>query len=95
MRLFSLSESFQEKQMDAELRSGRLALVTFHNGGRLGMSEFSQQALDYGRSNGWQVVMVRNPKSDFFEVLLESKGKVQMEAFVRELEKTKAHSPFE
>ena len=61
------------------------------------MNEFSKCAFGLGRSNGWQVVLVglKPATGDKFEVLLEAKGKQQMEKLVRELELAKAHSPYE
>ena len=98
MQFYRLAEIAEKKRLTAAVRTGKLASVTFHDQGRMGINEFSGHAWSLGRSNGWQVLTVRQKTptiSDTYEILLEPKGRPAMEALVGELERVRAHSIYE
>jgi hypothetical protein len=98
LRLFLLAERSVSNRINAAVRSGRLALITFQDQHRIG-DEFPRRVFAYGQSNQCHVVMVRlkvpTTSPDTYEVLLDPKCEKAMQAFVASLATEKVHSPFE
>lgn len=97
-RFFLFAERSVSNRLDAAVRSGRLALITFQDQHRIG-DEFSRRVFEYGHSNQCHVVMIRlklpTTSPDTYEVLLDPKCRDAMNAFIASLAKEEVHSLFE
>jgi hypothetical protein len=77
------------RDVEAAVRAGRLAVVTFRDGG-IGGDALRRHAYDLSDSHGCKIVMIRRkiPRTvpDTYEIFLEPNGRQQMEVLARQLE---------
>jgi hypothetical protein len=103
-QLLGLAESANKRHLASAIRSGRLAVIPFHDEATLGMNNLSSHIFGFANTNHFEVVMIRlkTPTTipATYEILVEANGKSRLLAFIDSIRTEKlplpvSNSPFE